>query len=103
MLRVAMRLLFMLSLSGLAARASDELTVYELLGPETHSFAIIYDMSTSVEGSPYLFNPIRRGSVATNERVIDSATGKGLKFEVVSAAEAQSHGLRGHPNSGQYI
>jgi hypothetical protein len=99
--RVTLRLLAMLSLGGLAALASDELTVYELLAPETHSFAIIYDMATTAEGSPYLFNPIRRGSVATKERVVDSATGKELKFEVVSATEARSHGLRGHPNPDQ--
>ena len=86
-----------------AAFASDELTVYELLAPETHSFAITYDMSTAVEGSPYLFNPIRRGSVATNEHVVDAATGKELKFEVVSAMVAQGHGLQGHPSADQYI
>jgi hypothetical protein len=86
-----------------AARASDEITIYELLAPESHSFAITYDMATTVEGSPYLFNPIRRGSVASHERVIDAASGKDLKFEVVSAADAQAHGLRGKPNADQYI
>lgn len=103
MLRTALRLLAVLLLGRLAILASDELTVYELLAPESHSFAITYDMSTNVEGSPYLFNPIRRGSVATNEHVIDSATGKELKFETVTAAEAQAHGLRGRPNADQYI
>lgn len=82
---------------------SDELTVYELLTPESHSFAITYDVSTSAEGSPYLFNPIRRGSVASDERVIDSATGKELKFSTVSSAEAVAHGLKGKPNADQYI
>ncbi len=101
--RVALRLLVMLSLGGLAALASDEVTVYELLAPESHAFAITYDMSTDVEGSPYLFNPIRRGSVASHERVLDAATGKELKFVVVSAAEAQTKGLRGRPNADQYI
>ncbi len=103
MLCLALRLLALLSLSALAAVASDELTVYELLAPESHAFAITYDMSTTVEGSPYLFNPIRRGSVATNEHVIDSATGRELKFDVVSAAEAQSHGLRSRREADQYI
>lgn len=103
MSRFALRLLAVLSFSAGAAFASDELTVYELLAPETHSFAITYDMSTTAEGSPYLFNPIRRGSVASKEHVIDAATGKELKFETVSAAEAQSHGLRGRPNADQYI
>jgi hypothetical protein len=85
------------------AFGADELTVYELLAPESHSFAITYDMSTSVEGSPYLFNPIRRGSVASHERVIDAATGKELRFETVDAAVAITHGLRGKPNADSYI
>ncbi len=102
-LRAPLRLPLLLVVSCLAALASDELTVYELLAPDTHSFDIIYDMSTTVEGAPYLFNPIRRGSIATNERVIDAATGKELKFQVVSAAEAQAHGLRSKAASGEYI
>jgi hypothetical protein len=72
------------------ALASDELTVYELLVPASHKFAIVYDMSTAVEGSPYLFNPIRRGSVASDERVIDAATGKALKFETVTFDQAKT-------------
>ena len=103
MFRFALRLLVVLSLGVGTGLASDELTVYELLAPETHSFAITYDMSTAVEGSPFLFNPIRRGSVASHEHVIDSATGEELKFQVVSAAEAQAHGLRGKPNADDYI
>lgn len=85
------------------AFGSDELTIYELLAPESHSFAITYDMATSVEGSPYLFNPIRRGSVASEERVIDAASGEQLKFETVSAADAVAHGLKGKPNADSYI
>ncbi len=86
-----------------AAFCSDELTIYELLAPQTHSFAITYDMSTAVEGSPYLFNPIRRGSVASEERVIDAATGRPLVFTTVTAEEAVKNGLRGRPNSDKYI
>jgi hypothetical protein len=91
-----------LAACGLALGA-DELTVYELLAPESHSFAITYDMSTAAEGSPYLFNPIRRGSVASDERVIDAGTGKELKFETVSAADAVAHGLKSKPNADSYI
>jgi hypothetical protein len=97
------RIFALCAISCTAAFCSDELTVYELLAPQTHSFAIIYDMSTSVEGSPYLFNPIRRGSVATDERVIDAATGKPLVFASVTAEEAVKNGLRGRPNSDKYI
>ncbi len=96
--------ILLLALSGCGlAFCSDELTIYELLAPDSHSFAITYDMSTSAEGSPYLFNPIRRGSVASEERVIDAATGKELKFETVSAADAMAHGLKGKPNADNYI
>ncbi len=96
-------LLLLLTASSVALFASDVLTIYELLAPSTHSFAITYDMSTSVEGAPYLFNPIRRGSVASDERVIDAATGQPLHFETVTAAQAAEHGLRGKPNADDYI
>ena len=97
------RLAGLLGIFCSAAFCSDELTVYELLNPQTHSFAIIYDVSTSVEGSPYLFNPIRRGSVASDERVIDAGTGKPLVFGVVAADEAVKNGLHGRPNADKYI
>jgi hypothetical protein len=64
-----------------AAFAQHEYTVYELLPPETHKFAIIYDVSTPVEGAQFYINPIRKGSKVSDERVIDLATGKELKFE----------------------
>lgn len=97
------RLCIVLIASGSLAHAADELTVYELLSPATHSFAITYDISTSIEGSPYLFNPIRRGSVASDERVIDAATGKPLKFEVVTAETAIQHGMKGRNGADSYI
>ena len=87
----------------LPALASDELTVYELLAPASHQFAIIYDMATTAVGSPYLFNPIRRGSVASDERVIDPATGKALKFETVTYDVAKTHGLRGRQSADDYL
>ena len=33
--------------------AGDELTVYDLLAPDTHKFAIVYDVSATREGAPY--------------------------------------------------
>jgi hypothetical protein len=98
-----MRSAFLLVLLCGAALASDELTVYELLAPSSHKFAIIYDMSTSAEGSPYLFNPIRRGSVASDERVIDAASGKELKFETVTYEVAKTHGLKGRQAADDYL
>lgn len=82
-------------LAALPLAASDELTVYELLPPDTHSFAIIYDVTATREGAPYFFNPIRVGSVATKESVIDRATGKPLEFEVVDGKTAKASGLVG--------
>jgi hypothetical protein len=98
-----LRCLVALALGCLPALCSDELTIYDLLAPSSHSFAITYDMSTTAEGSPYLFNPIRNGSVATDERVIDAATGKPLPFQVVTAEEAAKNGPTGKPAALKYI
>lgn len=77
----------------LPANAADEFTLYELLPPETHQFAITYDVTSTHEGAKFFFNPIRPGSVATKERVIERSTGKELKFEVVDGKEAKASGL----------
>lgn len=76
-----------------ALHAADEITVYDLLAPATHSFDIVYDVSATREGAPYFFNPIRPGSTASKERVIDRATGKPLEFEVVSGKAAKASGF----------
>jgi hypothetical protein len=75
------------------AIAADEFTVYELLPPETHQFAIIYDVTQAREGAQYFLNPIRPGSTATKERVIERSTGKELQFETVSGKDAKATGL----------
>ena len=90
-MRYAIALL--LVLLGMPLWAADEFTLYELLPPETHSFAITYDVTQTKEGAAYFFNPIRRGSTATKERVIDRATGKELQFETVSGKDAKASGL----------
>src|SRR5437764_5124621 len=74
----------LLLLLSLPAFAADEFTLYELLPPETHQFAITYDVTQDREGATLFFNPIRPGSIATKERVIARADGKDLPFEVVS-------------------
>ena len=98
-----MRAAFLLLCFCGPALASDELTVYELLAPASHKFAIVYDMATTVEGAPFLFNPIRRGSVASDERVIDAATGKELKFETVTYEAATRHGLKARQSADEYL
>jgi hypothetical protein len=75
--------------------AADELTVYDLLAPETHRFAIIYDVSATREGAPYYLNPIRRGSVADKESVVDRATGQPLKFDIIDGKTAKAEGMGG--------
>jgi hypothetical protein len=68
--------------------SSDTYTRYELLAPETHQFKIYYEVTETRAGAKYHFNAIREGAEASDESVIDLATGKPLKFEVVSGAQA---------------
>lgn len=76
----------------LPALAADDYTLYELLPPDTHQFAITYDVTVTREGAKYFFNPIRPGSTATKERVIERSTGKDLKFETVTGKDAKTTG-----------
>jgi len=69
--------------------SQDTYTRYELLAPETHQFKIYYEVTELRAGSKYHYNPIREGSEASDESVIDPADGKPLKFEVVTAAQAK--------------
>ena len=84
-------------------RAEDAYTRYELLAPDTSSFRIIYDVSAVSPGAKYFFNPIRVGSEASDESVVDMASGKPLAFEVVSGADARASGLTRADPQGQYI
>src|SRR5215469_16158048 len=87
------RTLAIVLLVSVSAVAADEFTLYDLLSPETHQFAITYDVTATKEGSPYFLNPIRPGSVATKERVIERSSGKELKFETVNGKDAKAAGL----------
>lgn len=88
-----LKIVSMLCLLSVSLIAADEFTLYELQPPETHQFAITYDVTATHEGAPFFFNPIRPGSVATKERVIERSTGKELKFEVVNGKAAKATGL----------
>ena len=68
--------------------SGDTYTRYELLAPESHQFKIYYEVTETRRGARFHFNAIREGSEATDESVIDLATGKPLKFEVVTGAQA---------------
>jgi len=90
---VALFLCGLVAVLALPAGAADEFTLYELLAPETHQFAITYDVTATREGAQFFFNPIRPGSVATKERVIERSSGKELKFETVNGKDAKATGL----------
>ena len=84
-------------------RSDDDYTRYELLAPDSSSFKIIYDVTAVSAGARYYFNPIRIGSVASDESVIDMMTGKPLQFQEVSGAEARESGLPNASLEGRYI
>lgn len=72
--------------------ADDTMTQYELLAPESHQFAIRYDVSALEAGSTVYFNIIRPGSEASQEKVVDRASGKEIKFEMSTGKEAKAAG-----------
>ena len=74
----------------------DDYTRYELLAPDSAQFRILYEVTATTAGAPYFFNAIRKGSIATDERVADMMTGQPLKWEIVSGAQARNEG---HPTA----
>ena len=72
--------------------AADEMTLYDLQAPASHAFDIVYDVSATTPGAAYFFNPIRAGSTASKERVVDRASGKPLTFTVVDGKAAKAAG-----------
>ena len=91
----------------LTARAqfisSDTYTRYELLAPESHQFKIYYEVTETRPGAKFHFNAIREGSEATDESVIDLATGKPLKFEVVTGTQAaEASGDKANPQAERF-
>jgi hypothetical protein len=82
---------------------ADHYTRYELLAPGSAKFRIIYEVTATTPGATRYFNPIRRGSIATDERVLDRMTGAALTFEVVKGDVARAGGVRGAAADGEYI
>lgn len=82
---------------------ADAYTRYELLAPGTAKFRIVYDVTATTAGATHYFNPIRAGSIATDEHVSDRTTGKPLVFDVVGAALARAGGVRVSDSLQQYI
>jgi len=51
---------------------TDEYTRYELLAPGSAKFKITYEVTATTAGAKYYYNPIRKGSTATEESVLDA-------------------------------
>lgn len=83
--------------------SSDTYSLYELLAPESHQFKIYYEVTETRPGAKFHFNAIREGSDASDESVIDLATGKPLKFEVVTGVQAaEASGDKTNPQAERF-
>ena len=82
---------------------SDDYTRYELLAPGSGKFRIYYEVTATTPGATEFFNPIRKGSVASDERVYDRFTGAPLAFDVVGGDVARAGGVRNADSTSQYI
>jgi hypothetical protein len=109
MIRTAPTLLICAAASVLGAQSpapqteADAYTRYELLAPGSAKFRILYEVTATTAGATHYFNPIRKGSVATDESVTDRATGKPLVFDVVGSAIARAGGVRSTDTTQAYI
>ena len=90
---MSLALSLILALASVSQGETDEYTRYELLAPETSSFKIYYEVTATTAGAKYFYNPIRKGSAASEEQVLDAMSGKPLHFEVVSGTEARKDPL----------
>ncbi|MEN9931824.1 MAG: hypothetical protein RIS17_397 [Pseudomonadota bacterium] len=81
----------------------DAYTRYELLAPATHKFRIVYDVTATTPGATHYFNPIRPGSVASDEHVTDRASDRPLNFAEVDADVARAGGVVNAQSGTRYI
>jgi hypothetical protein len=91
-MRLLWVVVFVLSVAAARAQDSDDYTRYELLAPGTAQFRIVYEVTATTPGALFYFNPIRKGSEASDEAAYDRASGKPLRFEVVDGAVARAAG-----------
>ena len=82
---------------------TDEYTKYELLAPDSASFRIRYEVTATTAGATYYYNPIRKGSVATDEAIYDAMSGEALQFEIVNGATAQKDPFDGGCRRGREL
>src|SRR5262249_26164086 len=91
------------SAQGVKQSEQDEYTLYELLAPDTASFKIDYEVTATAAGAKLFWNPIRKGSVASDEAVFDMMTGAPLKFERARGAQARAQGLADAGDENDYM
>ena len=82
---------------------ADDYTRYELLAPGSAKFRILYEVTATTSGATHFFNPIRKGSIASDERVVDRMTGEPLVFDVAGGELARAGGVRNADTTTQYI
>src|SRR5438045_9319132 len=87
----------------LGPQEANGYTRYELLAPGSGKFRIIYDITAVRPGATAFFNPIRKGSVASDEQVIDVASGQPLAFKQVSGEAARTSGLPDADGASDHI
>lgn len=83
--------------------SAGEYTRYELLEPGSGKFRILYEVWATTPGARYYFNPIRKGSVASDEAVYDRGSGAPLRFSVVDGATARADGFARADTGSRYI
>lgn len=83
--------------------SAGEYTRYELLAPGSGKFRILYEVWATTPGAKYFFNPIRKGSEASDEAVFDRVTGAPLRFLEVDGLTAKSSGLAQADTTQRYI
>ena len=97
----------MLAVSSASAaprqQEADGYTRYELLSPDSHRFRIFYEVTATTPGTTVFYNPIRPGSTASGEEVLDRATGKPLRFEEVDGIAAVAGGVRDAKPDNRFI
>jgi hypothetical protein len=64
-----------------------------MLAPDSASFRIRYEVTATTAGAKYYYNPIRKGSTASDEAVYDAMSGEALRFEVVNGEDARKDPL----------
>lgn len=82
---------------------ADGYTRYELLGPGDHKFRIYYEVTATTPGATAFYNPIRPGSKASDEEVLDRTTGRPLRFEEVGGDVAAGAGVAGAKAGERFI